>query len=84
MTQPSWKEVVENGPCGRLQDPYQKIYDSIASSISCSYSASDEDYAEALGREMTSEEFERFSEWDWKRQKQVIAAAFFEIIRLAK
>lgn len=81
MTEPTWAQVRDDGPCGRLKSPYQEIYDSVAAGISHFYFASDEDYEEALGRELSSEEFERLYEWDWKRQKQVIAAAFFEVLR---
>lgn len=81
MTEPTWAQIRDDGPCGRLPSPYQGIYDSVAAGISHFYFASDEDYDEALGREMTEEEFDRFTEWDWKRQKQVIAAAFFEVLR---
>lgn len=82
MTQPTWEQAIEHGPAGRLPDPYQTHWDKISSGISHVYFASDEDYDKALGREMTEKEFDRFSEWDYQRQKRVIAMAFFELLRL--
>lgn len=82
MTQPTWEQAIEHGPAGRLPEPYQTRWDSIAAGISHVYFASDEDYDEAIGRELSEEEFDRFCEWDWQRQKRVIAIAFFELLRL--
>lgn len=82
MTKPTWEQAIKDGPVGRLPEPYQTHWDSIASGISHVYFASDEDYDEAIGRELSSEEFERLCAWDWQRQKRVIAMAFFELLRL--
>lgn len=82
MTKPTWEQAIEYGPAGRLQEPYQTRWDSISAGISHVYFASDEDYDEALGRELTEDEFDRLSKWDWERQKRVIAVAFFELLRL--
>ena len=82
MTEPTWEQAIQHGPAGRLQEPYQTRWDSIAAGISHVYFASDEDYDQALGRELTEDEFDRLYNWDWERQKRVIAIAFFELLRL--
>lgn len=82
MIQPTWEQAIKYGPAGNLPEPYQTYWDRIAAPISHVYFASNEDYDEAIGRELSSEEFERLYEWDWQRQKKVIAMAFFELLSL--
>ncbi len=70
MSKPTWEQAITDGPCGDLPEPYQKHWDSIDSGIAHVFFASDEDYDNAFGRELTDDDFDRISEFDWQRQKK--------------